>query len=56
MDAPDPKGAASAPRVGAKCAFLDSLDAKLAAAGYPVRAPTPAPPELSFAVSLRATP
>jgi hypothetical protein len=49
MDAPGPKGAASDATAGAgtgpKRAFLDGLDAKLAAAGYPVRPPSPAPPE-----------
>jgi len=43
-DPPDPQEASVGARVGAKCAFLDSLDAKLAAAGYPVRGPSPATP------------
>jgi hypothetical protein len=44
-DAHDPKSTASEARVGAKRAFMESLDGKLVAAGYPVPlGATPRPP------------
>jgi hypothetical protein len=54
MNADEPTGPASAPRVGAKRSFFESLDAKLAGAGTAVRPrvpappPSPPPPALSF--------
>ena len=54
MDGDAPKRTPSAARVGAKRAFMERLDTKLAVAGYPVRPPVPAqpppspPPALTF--------